>query len=104
VYPERMLRNLESSFGLTFSGRVLLALVEAGLTRERAYELVQRNAMRAWDEEVPLADLLSADGDVTAVLSQDVLARAFDLEDALRHADVAFGRLESRLAEASARA
>jgi adenylosuccinate lyase len=104
VYPERMLRNLESSFGLTFSGRVLLALVEAGLARERAYELVQRNAMRAWDEEVPLADLLAADGDVTAVMSQDALARAFDLEDALRHADVAFGRLETRLAEATVRA
>ena len=74
VYPERMLRNLEASFGLTFSGRVLLALVEAGLTRERAYELVQRNAMRAWDEEVPLAELLAADADVTAVLSADALA------------------------------
>ena len=59
VYPERMLRNLEASFGLTFSGRVLLALVEAGLSRERAYELVQRNAMRAWDEELPLRDLLA---------------------------------------------
>ena len=67
VYPERMLRNLEASFGLTFSGRVLLALVEAGLPRERAYELVQRNAMRAWDEELPLAELLAADADVTAV-------------------------------------
>ena len=99
VYPERMLRNLEASFGLTFSGRVLLALVEAGLPRERAYELVQRNAMRAWDEEVPLAELLAADADVTAVLSADALGRAFDLDDALRHADVAFGRLEARMAQ-----
>jgi adenylosuccinate lyase len=103
VYPARMLRNLESSFGLTFSGRVLLALVESGLARERAYELVQRNALRAWDEELPLAELLAADADVTAALSQDELARAFDLDDALRHADVAFGRFEARVAE-SARA
>ncbi len=100
VYPERMLRNLEGSFGLTFSGRVLLALVETGLSRERAYELVQRNAMRAWADELPLADLLAADADVTAALSPDELAHAFDLEDALKHADVAFGRFEARVAEA----
>jgi adenylosuccinate lyase len=99
VHPKRMLRNLESSFGLTFSGRVLLALVESGLSRERAYELVQRNALRAWDEELPLAALLAADDDVTAALSADELARAFDLDDALRHADVAFGRFEAYVAE-----
>ena len=101
MHPARMLRNLESSFGLTFSGRVLLTLVESGLSRERAYELVQRNALRAWDEELPLADLLAADADVTAALSPDELAHAFDLEDALKHADVAFGRLEAQLAEAA---
>jgi adenylosuccinate lyase len=101
VYPARMLRNLEGSFGLTFSGRVLLALVESGLSRERAYELVQRNAMRAWEEELPLAGLLAADADVTAALSPGQLAQAFDLDDALRHADVAFGRFEARVAEAA---
>jgi adenylosuccinate lyase len=99
VYPARMLRNLQGSFGLTFSGRVLLALVEAGLARERAYELVQRSAMRAWEEELPLADLLAADPEVSAVLSGDELARAFDLDEALKSADVAFGRFESRAAE-----
>jgi adenylosuccinate lyase len=99
VYPARMLRNLEDSFGLTFSGRVLLALVEAGLARERAYELVQRSAMRAWEEELPLADLLAADPEVSAVLSADELARAFDLDEALKSADVAFGRFETRVAE-----
>jgi adenylosuccinate lyase len=99
VYPERMLRNLEGSFGLTFSGRVLLALVESGLSRERAYELVQRNAMRAWEKELPFAELLAADGDVSAALSADELERAFDLDDALRHADVAFARFEARVAE-----
>jgi adenylosuccinate lyase len=101
VHPARMLRNLESSFGLTFSGRVLLALVESGLSRERAYELVQRNALRAWDEELPLAELLADDADVRDAISPDELARAFDLDDALRHADVAFGRLEAQLAEAA---
>jgi adenylosuccinate lyase len=104
VHPARMLRNLESSFGLTFSGRVLLTLVESGLTRERAYELVQRNALRAWDEELPLQALLAADDDVTAALGADQLERAFDLDDALRHADVAFGRFEAYVAEASAHA
>jgi adenylosuccinate lyase len=99
VYPARMLRNLEGSFGLTFSGRVLLALVESGLARERAYELVQRNAMRAWEDELPLADLLAADPDVTAALSADELERVFDLDEALKHADVAFGRFEARIAE-----
>jgi adenylosuccinate lyase len=99
VHPQRMLRNLESSFGLTFSGRVLLALVESGLSRERAYELVQRNALRAWDEELPLAGLLADDEDVTGALSADELARAFDLDDALKHADVAFGRFEAYVAE-----
>jgi adenylosuccinate lyase len=99
VHPARMLRNLESSHGLTFSGRVLLALVEAGLSRERAYELVQRNALRAWDEEVPLATLLGADADVSAVLAPAELARAFDLDEALRNADVAFARFEAYTAE-----
>jgi adenylosuccinate lyase len=99
VHPQRMLRNLESSFGLTFSGRVLLALVESGLSRERAYELVQRNALRAWDEELPLAGLLADDEDVTGALSADELARAFDLDDALKHADVAFGRFEAYVAD-----
>jgi adenylosuccinate lyase len=99
VYPARMLRNLEDSFGLTFSGRVLLALVEAGLARERAYELVQRSAMRAWEEELPLADLLAADPEVSAVLPGDELARAFDLDEALKSTDVAFTRFETRVAE-----
>ena len=51
VYPERMLRNLDASFGLVFSQPVLLALVEAGTTRDDAYRIVQRNAMQAWQEE-----------------------------------------------------
>ncbi len=58
VYPERMLRNLDASFGLVFSQPVLLALVEAGRTRDEAYRIVQRNAMRAWQEERSFRELL----------------------------------------------
>jgi len=81
VHPERMLRNLEATHGLVFSGRVLLALVDAGLEREQAYEIVQRNAHRAWDEERPLRDLLEQDADASAALDAGTLDHAFDLED-----------------------
>jgi adenylosuccinate lyase len=89
----RMRRNIDASFGLTFSGRVLLALVEAGLARERAYEIVQGHAHQAWADELPLRDLLEADPQVTAALSPAQLDRAFDLEAALAHADTAFLRV-----------
>jgi adenylosuccinate lyase len=92
VDAERMRRNIDASFGLTFSGRVLLALVEAGLARERAYEVVQRHAHRAWADEVPLRELLEADPEVTSALSPAQLDRAFDLEAALANADTAFVR------------
>ena len=59
VYPERMLRNIDSSFGLVFSQPVLLALVESGISRDDAYRMVQRNAMRAWQEERPFRELLA---------------------------------------------
>jgi len=98
VYPDRMQRNLEASHGLVFSQRVLLALVEAGLTRDEAYRLVQRNALAAWDEERDFGDLVASDSDITARLDPDALARAFDLDEALRHVDVIFERL-SGLAE-----
>jgi adenylosuccinate lyase len=91
VDADRMRANLGSSHGLVFSQRVLLALVESGLQRDEAYRLVQRNALRAWDEGVRLRDLLDADPDIT--LSPEALDRAFDLEDALRHVDVLFDRL-----------
>ena len=69
VRPDRMRAVLDSSHGLVFSQRVLLGLVERGLTREQAYALVQRNAMKAWDEGRRLGDLLAADDEVTAVIS-----------------------------------
>jgi adenylosuccinate lyase len=89
--PARMLRNLEASHGLVFSGRVLLRLVDAGLSREAAYELVQRNALRAWDEGIGLRELLEADPEA-AVLDAEALDAAFDLDTYLRHIDHIFDR------------
>jgi len=93
VDSERMRANLDSSHGLVFSQRVLLALVESGLSRDEAYRLVQRNALRAWDEGLDLRGLLEQDPDVK--LSPEALDAAFDLDDALKHADVVFERLSA---------
>ena len=93
VNAERMRRNLDASHGLVFSQRVLLALVAAGLTRDDAYRLVQRNALAAWDEERDFRELVAADPEIAARLDAEALAEAFDLRDALRHVDVLFERL-----------
>lgn len=85
VRPDRMLAVLESSHGLVYSQRVLLGLVERGLTREQAYALVQRNAMRAWDEERPLGELLAEDAEVTSVLPAGDLAELLDPAWYTRH-------------------
>jgi adenylosuccinate lyase len=98
VDPGRMRRNLDASHGLVFSQRVLLALVAAGLSRDEAYRVVQRNALAAWDEERDFHELVSADPEVAGPLDPQALANAFDLDDALRHVDVLFERL-STLAE-----
>jgi adenylosuccinate lyase len=95
VYPERMRRNIDQAHGLTFSGAVLLALVEAGLTREAAYAIVQRHALRAFEEELPLRQLLETDPEAAALLDAATLDRIFDLDAALRNAGVAFDRLEA---------
>ncbi len=94
VYPERMRQNLEITQGLVFSQRVLLALIEKGLTRQRAYGIVQRNAMRAWKERVPFINLLAADSEVSSYLSKDELAGIFDYDYFLRHIDQVFARLK----------
>jgi adenylosuccinate lyase len=93
VYPERMRENLELTQGLGFSQRVLLALIEAGLSREDAYELVQRNSMRAWEERKPLLELLRADSAVSGVLSGAELENLFDYGYYTRYVDDAFERL-----------
>jgi len=95
VYPERMLRNLETSHGLVFSHRVLLALVESGLDRRDAYRLVQQNAMRAWDEGRDFAALIRADAEIAARLDAAALANAFDLRSAVQHVDTVFERLRA---------
>jgi adenylosuccinate lyase len=95
VRPERMRRNLDASRGLFFSQRLLLALVESGLERARAYELVQRAAMRAWEEEQDFAELVRADAEITAALERATLEEVFDLGAYTRHADVVFERLHA---------
>jgi adenylosuccinate lyase len=93
VRPERMRRNLEASHGLFFSQRLLLALVESGLERARAYELVQRAAMRAWEEEQDFAELVRADSELSSALDPAALEEVFDLGAYTRHVDVVFERL-----------
>ena len=93
VRPERMRRNLDASHGLFFSQRVLLALVEAGTPRDDAYRLVQRNAMRAWDEEQDFEQLVRSDHEIATRLGSDALAAAFDVTQYTRHVDTVFERL-----------
>ncbi|HEY5726047.1 MAG TPA: adenylosuccinate lyase, partial [Methylomirabilota bacterium] len=93
VYPERMRENMERSFGLMYSQRVLLRLTESGLPRQQAYEIVQRNAMRAWSERTSFRDLLAADGVVTARLTPTALAECFDPAWYLRNVDAVYRRL-----------
>ena len=93
VYPERMKRNLESLNGLVFSGRVLLALTQKGVSREDAYSYVQRNALRAWKNEGALLALLKADKDVMRALSDRELEALFDLGYHLKEVDTIFQRV-----------
>ncbi len=92
VYPGNMLRNLHLTNGLPFSQSVLLSLVRAGITREDAYRLVQRNAMITWDTGRPLLEVLMADADVTAALGEAELATIFDEDRMLRNVDQIFAR------------
>ena len=95
VRPERMRRNLDASHGLFFSQRLLLALVDAGLERSQAYELVQRNAMRAWEEEQDFETLIRSDSEITSTLAEETLEAVFDLAAYTRHVDVVFDRLSA---------
>jgi adenylosuccinate lyase len=99
VHGERMRDNLEASHGLVFSQRVLLALVAAGLPRDEAYRLVQRNALRSWDEELEFRVLVEADDEIAGAVGASALADAFDLGDALRHVDLLFQRLATLIPE-----
>ena len=95
VFPERMRANLDASFGLYFSQRLLLALVAAGLARDEAYRIVQRDAMRAWDTETSFRELVEADQDVTARLDRQASARSSTTSAYLAHVDTVFARLDA---------
>ena len=93
VYPERMRENLDRSRGVVFSGQVLLELARRDISRERAYEWVQRNAMRSFHERTDFKSLLLADPDITQVLGAAEIERAFDLDEQLRNVDAIFTRV-----------
>jgi adenylosuccinate lyase len=93
VYPDRMLENLNATRGSIFSGQLLLALTKTGVSREAAYELVQRNAMKAWDEGGDLKTLVSADSEITGHLTPEQIAGVFSLDTYLRNVDKVFARV-----------
>jgi len=93
VYPARMLRNLESTGGLIFSGQLLLDLAESGMSREDAYRLVQSHAMRSWKEELVFRDEVAKVPEITARLSPEKLAHAFDYTRQLTNVDAIFTRV-----------
>src|SRR5881394_1324848 len=93
VYPERMLENLNLTRGSIFSGQLLLTLTRAGASREQAYEWVQRNALKAWDEGKDLKSLVFSDDEITSRLSADAIERVFSLDTYLRNIDKVFARV-----------
>jgi len=94
VYPEHMKRNLGVTKGLIFSQRVMLALIDKGLSRQSAYSIVQHNAMKSWKDEVSFFDLLSKDSEVTKHLSKKDMEGIFDYQYFIRHVDEIFARLK----------
>ena len=93
VYPARMLRNLESTGGLIFSGQLLLDLTEAGMLREDAYRLVQSHAMRAWKEDLVFRDEVARDAEIAAMLAPVQLAKTFDMTRQLGNVEAIFARV-----------
>ena len=93
VYPERMKENMEASYGLVFSQRVMLALIDKGMTRQDAYKVVQANAMKSWEARTPYLDFLLDDEHIRSKLSRDELASLFDYGWYLRHVDASFERI-----------
>ncbi len=93
VYPDRMMENLSRSRGVVFSGNLLLELARRGISREQAYEWVQRNAMKSFHDQTDFKSLILADADVMKVLPNDVIEEAFDLNAQLRNVDAIFARV-----------
>ena len=96
VFPERMLRNLNATFGLVFSGQLLQDLVEHGAPREDAYKWVQGHAMAAWESETSFKDRIAADANVKKYLDEKALAHTFDLQRQLQAVDAIFARVFGR--------
>jgi adenylosuccinate lyase len=93
VYPNRMLKNLESTGGLVFSGQLLLDLAEHGMSREAAYRLVQKHAMRAWKEDLNFRELVMNDSEITSRVPAKQIQQAFSIERQLRNVDKIFARV-----------
>jgi len=93
VYPENMLKNLNLTRGLVFSGQMLLALTQKGVSREEAYLWTQRNAMKVWDEGGEFAELVKTDADISSKLNEEEIARVFDVRYYLRNVDKVFARV-----------
>jgi adenylosuccinate lyase len=93
VYPERMRRNVDLTKGLVFSGQLLLDLAAAGMLRERAYAIVQKLAMDAWDNEGDFRAAVEADPEIVELVSAEKLAETFSVERHLKHVDAIFRRV-----------
>ena len=93
VYPDNMLKNLGITRGLVFSGQLMLALTQKGISREEAYAWTQRNAMKVWDEGGEYIDLVQKDADISSYLSAEEIARVFDVKHYLRNVDKVFARV-----------
>jgi adenylosuccinate lyase len=93
IYPDTMLANMNKFRGLVMSQRVLLALTQAGVSREMAYTLVQRNAMKVWEQGADFQTELLADPDVRVALSAEQIADKFDLAYHTKHVDTIFARV-----------
>jgi len=93
VFPERMLRNLELTHGLVYSGQLLQDLVEKGMPRDDAYKAVQENAMAAWESDLNFRERIASDARITKYLDANALAHAFDLQRQLRYVDAIFVRV-----------
>ena len=90
VFPENMKRNMERTFGVPFSGRVMTKLIDKGFSREQAYDTVQPRAMQAWEEQRQFQDIVKSTPEITAVLSDEEIADAFNPSWHLKHVDTIF--------------
>ena len=93
VYPDHMMDNINKTNGLIFSQEVLLALIKKGVTREDAYQMVQKNAMEAWDQKINFKSLLFKDKDISNILSKNEIDQLFDLNKILKNIKKVFKRL-----------